>query len=163
MPEPKLPVVEATNCLINGRTNWPIRAGSPVYSSWQNGRTRVSVLRAGQKVTVTGGVTITRKPGKVVVTRSIPGSDRKTGDIILVYQYLGEGEAHTWEKGVWCDDCSVWTAVGINGGGCGAVDVCDSKWVEYGTYENWVQVKTTNDILGWVLNDGKVFGQLCTG
>jgi hypothetical protein len=167
MPKPKLPVVEATSCLVNGRTNWPIRAGSPMYSTWESRRTRTGVLRAKDRVTILGGLTITREPGKVLVSRSIPGTDLKAGDIIFVYQYMAEGFANTWANGVWCDGCSIADAIM-----CRKLETCDSKLTEDGIFEDWVQVQTGAGLTGWVLvfkNTGgviyrnDVFGQLCAG
>jgi hypothetical protein len=85
---------------------------------------------------------------------------------------LGEGDANIWAKGVWHRGYSLWTAIEKNGSGCGSKDKCDSKVIEDGIMELWVQVKTRTGLTGWVLDhkltrgvfwDSGVFGQLCAG
>jgi len=170
--EPKLPVVEEQSCLVSGRTNWPIASGSPIYSSWRPQRTQLGRLRAGEKVTVLGGITITRQPRKVAVTKPKPDIGVKPGDIILRYDIFGEGNANIWANGVWHKGYNLWTATETDGAGCRAVDACDARVVENGIMERWVQVKTVTGITGWVLEskvthgvywDSHVFGQLCAG
>jgi hypothetical protein len=172
MPEPRLPVVEITRCLVNARTSVPIKAESPLYSTWQNGRTKIAVLKAKDTVALLGGFTITLVPDKIVVTKPMSELDLKSGDIILRYQSLGEGEANFWTKGVWHEDGNLWTTIEKNGGGCRAVDTCNSKVIEDGIQERWVQVKTHSGSIGWVLEFknthgayyfNAVFGQLCAG
>jgi hypothetical protein len=170
--EPKLPVVEEMPCLAKGRIDWPIKRGSPIYSSWQDQRTQIGRVMAREKVTVLGGINIARQPDRILVTNAKPDIDLKPGDIILRYQFLSEGEANIWAKGVWHREYSLWTAIERNGTGCGAKDVCDSKVIEDGIMEVWVQVKTSTGVTGWVLAqkitrgvfwDSGVFGQLCAG
>jgi len=170
--EPKLPVVQEQPCLANGRLDWPIKNGSPIYSSWQDQRTQVGRLTARQKVTVLEGINITRQPDRILVTKPKPDIGMKPGDVILRYQILGEGDANIWAKGVWHEGYSLWTAVEMDGTGCGAGDACDSKVIENGIMEQWVRVKTNTGVTGWVLNrkmtrgvywDSGVFGQLCAG
>lgn len=124
--EPKLPVVEEQSCLANGRTNWPIASGSPIYSSWRPQRTQLGRLRAGEKVTVLGGITITRQPDKLAVTKPKPDIGAKPGDIILRYDIFGEGNANIWANGVWHKGYNLWTAMETDGTGCRAVDVAAS-------------------------------------
>jgi hypothetical protein len=170
--EPKLPVVEERPCPAKAVVDWPIKRRSPVYSSWQDQRTQIGRLMAREKVTVLGGLSITRQPDRILVTKPKPDIDLKPGDIILRYQVLGEGDADIWAKDVWHRDYSLWTAIEKDGTGCGARDVCDSKVIEDGIKEIWVQVKTSTGLTGWVLAqkitrgvfwDSGVFGQLCAG
>jgi hypothetical protein len=170
--EPKLPVVEEQSCLVNGRTDWPIESGSPIYSSWRPQRTQLGRLRAGEKVTVLGGITITREPDKLVVTKPKPDIGLKPGDFIFRYDEFGEGDANIWANGVWHKGYNLWTATETDGTGCRAVGACDARVVENGIMERWVQVKTVTGITGWVLEskvthgvyrDSHVFGQLCAG
>jgi hypothetical protein len=170
--EPKLPVTEEQSCLVNGRTDWPIESGSPIYSSWRSQRTQLGRLREGEKVTVLGGITITRQPDKLAVTKPKPDIGVKPCDVILRYDTFGEGNANIWANGVWHKGYKLWTAVETDGTGCRAIDACDSKVVENGIMERWVQVKNVTGITGWVLEsklthgvyrDSHVFGELCAG
>jgi hypothetical protein len=170
--EPKLPVVEEKPCLAKGRVDWPIKRGSPIYSSWRDQRTQIGRLMARERVTVLSGIDITRLPDRILVTKPKSDIDLKPGDIILRYQVLGEGDANIWAKGIWHREYSLWTAIERNGSGCGAIDACDSKVIEDAIMELWVQVKTSTGLTGWVLDhkitrgvfwDSGVFGQLCAG
>jgi hypothetical protein len=170
--EPNLPIVEEQPCLANGRLDWAIKSGSPIYSSWQTQRTQIGRLTARQKVSVLAGIDITRQPDRIVVTKAKPDIGLQPGDIILRYEVLGEGHANIWTRGVWHKGYDLWTTMETDGTGCGAKDACDSKVIENGITEQWVQVKTASGLTGWVLNskftrgvywDSHVFGQLCAG
>ena len=119
---------------------------------------------------VLGGINITRQPDRLVVTKAKPDIGLQPGDIIVRYELLGEGHANIWAKGVWHKGYDLWRAVETDGTGCRAEE-CDSKVIENGISERWVQVKT-DSIIGWVLEskitrgvlwDSHVFGQLCGG
>ena len=86
--EPKLPVIDYDACPGKGRVvpNWKIKRNSPAYSSWQDRRTQTGTLKAGDKVTVLAGVNVTRKPDRILVTRSFPDLGLEPGDIILRYE-----------------------------------------------------------------------------
>src|SRR5712692_8246608 len=88
--EPQLPVIEYDACPGKGRIvpNWKIKRNSPVYSYWQDRRTQTGTLKAGEKVTVLAGVSVTRKPDRILVTRSLPDIGLEPGDIILRYEQL---------------------------------------------------------------------------
>jgi hypothetical protein len=152
--EPKLPLIDDKACSGKGRIvpNWKIKRNAPLYSSWQGRRSQTGALNAGEQVTVLAGVHITREPDKILVTKSMPNINLKPGDIILRYEVLGEGSANFWAKGVWHEGGNLWTAIEKDGkGGCGAVEVCDSKVIEDGIHERWVQVKTRTGQTGWAL------------
>ena len=170
--KPQLPIVEEQPCLANGRVGWPIESGSPMYSSWQPQRTQIGRPRASEKVTVLGGINITRQPDKLIVTKPKPDIGLKPGDFILRYDIFGEGDADIWANGVWHKGYNLWTAMETDGTGCRAVDACDSKVIQNGIMERWVQVKTVTGVTGWVLEskvthgvywESHVFGQLCAG
>lgn len=173
--QPKLPVIEYDTCLGKDRVHpdWKILAGSPVYSSWQPGRTQVGALRSGERVTVVGGAKITREPDRILVTKPFSDLDLKPGEIILRYAYFAEGEANIWAKGVWHQRYNLWTTTEKDGrSGCLAQDACTSRVIEDGIHEMWVQVKTSAGLTGWVLDskstrglfqDSGVFGQICAG
>jgi hypothetical protein len=142
-----------------------------VYSTWQPRRIQTGRLKAGQKITVLGGINIARQPTRILVTKPKPDIGLQPGDVILRYQVLGEGEANIWAKGTFHED-DLWTAIETDGSGCGAIDACDSKVIENGVIEQWVQIKTNGGLTGWVLDrknthgpfwDSGVFGQLCAG
>jgi hypothetical protein len=151
--EPKLPVIDDKACPGKGRVvpNWKIKRNSPLYSSWQDRRSQTGTLKAGEEVTVLWGVHITREPDKILVTKPMPNIGLRTGDIILRYESLGEGSANFWAKGVWYEDGNLWTTIEKDGTGCGAVEACDSKVIEDGIHERWVQVRTSSGQTGWAL------------
>jgi len=173
--EPKLPVIDDKACPGKGRIvpNWKIKRNSALYSSWQDRRSQTGTLKAGEKVTVLTGVHISREPDKILVTKPMPALNLKPGDIILRYESLGEGSANFWAKGVWYKDGNLWTTIEKDGkGGCGAVELCDSKVIEDGIHERWVQVKTSTGQMGWALFfkdthgaywDSGNFDSLCAG
>jgi hypothetical protein len=175
IPEPKLPVIEYDACPGKGRIvpNWKISRNSPVYSSWQDQRTQTGTLKAGEKVTVFAGVNVIREPDRILVTRPFPDIYLKPGDIILRYGYLGEGFANIWAKGVGHKEYDLGRTTEKDGkAGCQAQDECNSKVIEEGIKERWVQVKTSDGHTGWVLAskvtrgtfwDGGNFDSLCAG
>jgi hypothetical protein len=173
--EPKLPVIDDKACPGKGRIvpNWKIERSSPLYSSWRDRRNQTGNLKAGEKVTVLAGVHVTREPDKIQVTKPMPGLNLKPGDIILRYESLGEGSANFWAKGVWYEEGNLWKTIEKDGkGGCGAIDVCDSKVIEDGIHERWVLVKTSTGQTGWALDfketrgaywQSSNFASLCAG
>jgi hypothetical protein len=151
---PKLPVIDYDACPGKSRVvpNWQISRNSLEYSSWQDQRTQTDTLKAGEKVTVLAGVNVIREPDKILVTQPFPDIDLKPGDIILRYGYLGEGGANIWAKGVWHKEYDLWRATEKDGkAGCQAKSACNSKVIEDGIKEQWVQVKTSRGYTGWVL------------
>jgi hypothetical protein len=173
--EPKLPVIEYDACPGKGRIvpNWKISRNSPVYSSWQDQRTQTGALKAGEKVTVLAGANVIREPDRILVTRPFPDIYLKPGDIVLRYGYLGEGVANVWAKGVWHKDFDLGRTTEKDGkAGCLAQDECNSKVIEEGIKEQWVQVKTSGGHTGWELAskvtravfwDSGNFDSLCAG
>jgi hypothetical protein len=175
IPEPQLPVIDYEACPGKGRSvpDWDIKRNSPVYSTWEYPQTKTGTLKAGEKVTVLAGVNVTRKPDKILVTRSIPQIDLERGDIILRYEQLGEGVVNMWAKGIWHKEYDLSRTTSKDGKtGCLAQDHCDSKVIEDGTMERWVQVKTNRGDTAWMLNfkdtrgvfwDSGNFHNLCAG
>jgi hypothetical protein len=175
IPEPKLPVIEYDACPGKGRIvpNWRIKRNSPVYSSWQGQRAQTGTLKRGEKVTVLAGVNVTQKPDRILVTRSFPDIGLEPGDFILRYEQLAEGEANMWANGVWHQAYDLSRTTSKDGRtGCLAQDRCNSKVIEDGTMERWVQVKTSSGNSGWVLAfkvtsgvfwDSGNFDSLCAG
>ena len=143
-----------------------------MYSTWQPRRIQTGRLKAGQKIAVLGGINIARQPTRILVTKPKPDIGLQPGDVILRYQVLGEGQADIWTKGAFHEGYDLWTAIETDGSGCRAIDACDSKVIENGVIEQWVQIKTEGGLTGWVLDrkntrgvfwDSGVFGQLCAG
>src|SRR5438874_2457503 len=172
--EPKLPVIDDGACPGRSRivSDWKIRRNSPMYSSWEDNRTQTGSLKPGEKVTVLAGINLTRRPDRILVTRSKPDLSLIPGDFILRYDTFAEGHANIWAKGEWHNDYDLWTALDTDGVGCGAKDACDSKVVENGIKEWWVQVKTIMGRTGWLPNhkatrgifwDSGNFDNLCAG
>jgi hypothetical protein len=174
--EPKLPLVDSDTCLSYRRlpSGWKVKRGSPVYSSWRRVRTQLGSVKAGEEVTVLGGVYIIREPDRIVVTQPIPDLDLKPGDIVLRYAYFGEGEATIWAKGVWHQRYDLSKTSEKDGRfGCPASQgACTSKVIEDGIRETWVQVTTATKVTGWLLDSESThgaikyngpLGQLCAG
>ena len=143
-----------------------------MYSSWEDNRSQTGSLKRGEKVTVLAGVNITRRPDRILVTGSMRDLSLIPGDVILRYDAFAEGHANIWAKGAWHENYDLWTAVETDGAGCWAKDVCNSKVIENGIKEWWVQVKTGTGQTGWVLSHtvtrGKIWGSgnfdnLCAG
>jgi hypothetical protein len=172
--EPKLPVIDYDACPGKGRVvpDWKISHDSPMYSSWEDNRRQAGSLKVGEKVAVLSGVSITRNPDRILVTRPKPDLSLIPGDIILRYETFGEGAANIWAKGALHEKYDLWTTVETDGAGCRAKDVCDSRVFENGIKEWWVQVKTNAGQTGWVLSrkvtrgafwDSRNFDNLCAG
>jgi hypothetical protein len=173
--EPKLPVIEYDACPGQGRVvpNWKINRNSPMYSSWQDQRTQTGALKAEEKVTVLAGVNVIRAPDRIMVTRPFTDIHMAPGDIILRYGYSGEGVANVWAKGAWHKGYDLGRTTEKDGkAGCLAQDGCNSKVIEEGIKERWVQVKTSSGHTGWVLDfkdtrgafwDSRNFDSLCAG
>jgi hypothetical protein len=151
---PNLPVIDDKACPGRGRIvpNWKIKRDAPLYSSWQEGRTQIAMLKAGEKVTVISGVHVTREPDEIVVTKPIPALHRNPGDIILRYETLDEGNANFWTKGLWYQNESLATTIETDGAGCGGIAECDSKVLKNGIVERWVQVRNRIGKPGWALD-----------
>ena len=174
MAEPRLPVIDNDACPGKGRTvpNWKITQSAQMYSSLEDPRNQTGSLRSGEKVTVLAGANVTRAPDRILVTRPKPDLSLIPGDTILRYDTFAEGDANIWAKGSWHEKYTLWTAVETDGAGCGAKDVCDSKVVQNGIKEWWIQVKTATGQTGWVLShtatrgkfwDSGNFDNLCAG
>jgi len=158
--EPKLPVIEYDACPDKGRTvsDWKIGVESTLYSSWRAPRTQAGVLKA-QNVTVLSGVNVIREPDKILVTRPFPDLNLVPGDIILRYGYFGEGVANMWAKGVWHREYDLGRTTEKDAkSGC-LSDECDSRVIEEGVKEHWVQIKTGTGVMGWMLADKITHGK----
>ena len=120
-----------------------------MYSSWQEGRTELARLKAGEEVTGLTGVHVTLRPDRILVKTAIPNLALKPGDIVLRYMYLGEGFANIWANGVWhkSEDCTFITEK--SGEGC--LRDCSAVVTEEGVKEWWVKIKTSDGQVGWVL------------
>ena len=132
----------------------------------------MGTLKAGEKVTVLSGVSVIREPDRILVTRPFQDIHLMPGDIILRYGYLGEGVANIWAKGVWHKEYDLGRTTEKDGTGCSALTECDSKVIEEGVKEHWVQVKTSSGLTGWLLAttvtrgkfwDSGNFDSLCAG
>jgi hypothetical protein len=149
--EPTLPVIDYDACPFEGCTfgKWKVTKDSKLYSSWQDGRAELGTLNTSTEVAGLTGVHITRKPDKIVVTKAIPDLDAQPGDVILRYMHVGEGFANIWIKGSWHKeyDCSFVTEKENEG----CLRDCSGSVAEYGVKEWWVQIKTHDDKMGWVL------------
>lgn len=159
--EPPLPVEKAF-CPGDGRvvSQWRIAHQAALYSSWKADHIRNGSLKRGELVTVLKGVSVTRKPARILVIRDIPDLSLKSGDTILRYDHFGE-MASIWANGAWHRKYDVWRTVELDGGGCGARNACDSKVIESGRNEWWVQVRTSQNRTGWTAGHNGNFDELC--
>jgi hypothetical protein len=68
-PKPKLPVVNYEACPRKGNTvpNVKISQDDHLYRSWQGNGKSIGTLKAGEEVTVFGGVNIVREPDRAVI------------------------------------------------------------------------------------------------
>ena len=149
--EPQLPVIDHDACPGKNRSvaHWKIKRKAQIYSSWDEKQNVIGALNPRDEVTVLAGVNVTRKPDRILVKRPISGLSVEPGDIILRYDYFGEGEANIWAKGIWHNHYDLPTLTEKNGAGCQSR--CDSIVTEDGVKEWWVQVKTGSRQAGWVL------------
>ena len=72
-----------------------------MHSSWQDSRSVVATLKAGEKVSGITGVLVVWKPDRFLVKRPIAHLSPKAGGVILQYVEWEEGSADLWAKGVW--------------------------------------------------------------
>ena len=156
--EPSLPVIDYNACPFEGCTfgKWKVIKDSVVYSSWQSGRTDVTRLKAGEEVTGLTGVHVTRRPDRILVKQTIPSLGLRPGDIVLRYMYLGEGSANTWFGGAWHKDQDTSYITEKNGEGC--LRNCAAMVTEEGAKDWWVQIKTSDGKVGWVLVESNFDG-----
>ena len=102
-PEPKLPVIDYNACPGKDRIvpHFKIVKDDRIYSSWQDKRVPVGMLKAGDEATVLAGVNVIREPDRAVVKQL--GSDAhpflKAGDVVLRYGFHWDGESDFWGKG----------------------------------------------------------------
>jgi hypothetical protein len=77
IPAPKLPMIDYSACPGDGRivSDWIIERDDRMYSSFQDGRTVVATLKAGEKVTVLGGANLVREPDRAVIKYIAPYDD----------------------------------------------------------------------------------------
>jgi hypothetical protein len=149
--EPKLPVIDENACPFEGCTfgAWTVTKESILYSTWQEGRHQIGKLEADAKVTGLTGVHITRKPDRILVKKAIADLSVAPGDIILRYMYIGEGFANIWTKGAWHKEYDCTFVSERSGEGC--LRDCAAVVVDDGVKEWWVEVKTGDGKIGWVL------------
>ena len=171
--EPELPVIDFKACGSGDRPLGPFKITRPqqMYSTWQDKRASVGALIRGGKLTMIGGVNITRKPARAVIRNLVWSAPIFVpGDAVLGYGYDADGTIAFWGKGVRFTEYA--EHVAAKGYDCGFADKseCTIDIVENGVSEWWVHVKTANGLTGWVLgatvngdkswNSGN-FGQMC--
>ncbi len=146
---PLLPVIDYKACPFEGCTfrKWIVTKDVTLYSTWKEGRKPVAAVKNGQVVTGLTGVHITYAPDRVQVLQALPELRLQAGDIILRYMYRGEGFADIWAKGQWRRgyDCTFITEK--DNAGC--LRDCAAKVISEGRKDWWVQVKTSEELIGW--------------
>jgi hypothetical protein len=157
-PKPKLPVVDDNACPGKGQTVPNVKAskGAQLYPSWQGKSTSIGTLKAGEEVTVLGGVNIVREPDTAIIKYVGPDDDSsslKVGDVAFGYGVEADGNIVFWSKGTWFAE---WIEAVAEKGGCGfrsgfGLGGCTIDIVKDGVSEWWVQVKTSKGLTGWVL------------
>jgi hypothetical protein len=68
-PEPKLPVVDDDACPGKGKTipNVKVSQDDRIYPSWKGDGESIGTLKAGEEVTVLGGVNVVHEPDLAVI------------------------------------------------------------------------------------------------
>jgi hypothetical protein len=155
LSEPALPVINFGACPFEGCAfrKWIVIKEVALYNTWKGTRATVVTLKNGEVVTGIAGVHITYEPDRIQVLQPLPELQLQSGDIILRYQYRGEGFADIWSKGRWRQqfDCSFITEK--NSTGC--LWDCAAKVVSEGRKDWWVQVKNAQGQTGWTKSEGQ--------
>jgi hypothetical protein len=152
--EPKLPVMDLNGCGsgdISKREPYELDADDRFYSSWQDKRTLLGILKNGTNVTLVGGVNIIRKPDKDVITQKVYEAPFVgPGDKVLGYGYHPDGTTSFWSKGMWFTEHEEHVA---SKGVCGFADKtqCTINIIKRGKQEWWMQLKTSSGETGWIL------------
>jgi len=156
-PKPKLPVVDYNACPGKGRTVPDVRVSENdrIYRSWQGKSKSIGTLKAGEQVTVLGGVNVVREPDTATVKYVGPDdapSSLKVGDVALGYGIEADGNFVFWSNGMWF---AVWSEEVAEKSRCGfrvfGQGGCSIDIIKDGVSEWWVQVKTSSGLTGWVL------------
>ncbi len=147
--EPLLPVIDYKACPFEGCTfrKWIVTKDVTLYSTWKEGRKSVAAVKNGQVVTGLTGVHITYAPDRVQVLQPLPELRLQAGDIILRYMYRGEGFADIWAKGQWRREYDCTFITEKDNAGC--LRDCAAKVISEGRKDWWVQVKTSEGLIGW--------------
>lgn len=161
--EPNLPIVDYKACPFEGCSfgKWKVLKESTMYSTWQENRTEISKLKAGEEVTGLTGVHVTSKPDRILVKKEIPSLGLNPGDIILRYMYVGEGFANIWAKGTWHKEADCSFLKEKNGDGC--TRDCSAVVTDEGVKNWWVNIKTSDGKQGWVLAEDNFGGMDALG
>jgi hypothetical protein len=151
--EPALPAINYKACPFEGCIfrKWMVLKDVTLYSNWKEDRKPVTTLKTAEVVTGVTGVHITYEPDRIQVLQPMPELGLATGDILLRYMSRGEGFADIWTKGHWHRqfDCSFITEK--NSAGC--LFDCSAKVVSEGRKDWWVQIKTSQGLLGWTKSE----------
>ncbi|MGH9702425.1 MAG: hypothetical protein ACRD4K_03525 [Candidatus Acidiferrales bacterium] len=122
-----------------------------MYSIRKEDRKRLTTVKAGQVITVRTGVHITYAPDRVQVLKPLPELGLHPGEIILRYMNRGEGFADVWANGKWSREFDCSFILEKNDGGC--IRGCSAKVIAEGRKDWWVQVQTSQDLIGWTKVD----------
>lgn len=158
-PKPKLPVVDYNACPGKGVTVPKVELSEDyrMYRSWQGNGKSVGRLKAGEKVTILGGVNVIREPDRAVVKYVddpyMDSSLLKVGDFVFGYGIEADGDDVFWANGLWFavgdesvgEDGHCGFRSGFGQGGC-YIDI-----IKDGRREWWVHVKTSSGLTGWVV------------
>lgn len=96
-PKPRLPVVDDNACPGKRKAipNVKVLQDDRIYPSWNGNGKSIGVLKAGEEVTVLGGVNVVSEPDIAVIKYTDPDDDPslKVGDIRPELRHRGLG---TW-------------------------------------------------------------------
>jgi hypothetical protein len=159
-PLPKLPVINYEACPGKGKTvlNVKISQDDQIHRLWQGNGKSIGKLKAGEEVTVLGGLNVILEPDRAVIKYVGPGapSALKVGDVALGYGIEPDdtgGDIVFWSKGTWFAE---WEEAVAEKSHCGFTSGfgqggCEIDIIKDGVSEWWVQVKTSSGVTGWVL------------
>jgi hypothetical protein len=153
---PNLPVIN-----INASPQNPLEvtltSSQPMYSSWRDDRVLAETLKAGETVTGVVGLEVIREPDQAKLTqRGVEmlesyGFNSLTGDLVLRFGLRDGGTWDFWTQGAWF---GLYHDFEADASGCGSADKsqCMFTVVKYGAKERWINVRTTSNHIGWVLD-----------
>ncbi|MEO8726105.1 MAG: hypothetical protein ABI383_08265 [Acidobacteriaceae bacterium] len=118
-----------------------------VFDDWKPGLKPIATLRAGEHVTLAGGVNIVKRPDDLVTLVPIPQLHVDQGVHMLRYISFGEGEAQLWVQGCWYPDID---ATVRNADGSGYQNHYKAQEIQHGIQIWWFHIRLPDGTMAWV-------------